>query len=147
MKTVSVDSSKIQRRWFVVDAEGLSLGRLATRIATVLRGKNKPEFTPHSDNGDFVIITNCDKVRLTGQKLENKMYHTYSGFVGNLRSLSAKQVLADKPEQLIKIAVKGMLPKNKLGRQMFKKLKVYAGPEHPHTAQQPVALDVEARAR
>ncbi len=140
MKTYSAKPGDVTAQWFVVDAEGQTLGRLATRIATVLRGKHKPQFTPHVDTGDFVIVLNAEKVELTGRKLEQKHYHKYSGYPGGLRSLSAAQVRETDPERMIMHAVKGMLPKNRLARQIIKKLKVYAGPEHPHEAQQPVAF-------
>jgi large subunit ribosomal protein L13 len=134
MKTYSAKPGEVTQQWFVVDAEGQTLGRLATRIATVLRGKHKPQFTPHVDVGDFVIVLNASKVDLTGRKLEQKHYP------GGLRSLSAGHVREHDSERMITQAVKGMLPKNRLSRQIIKKLKVYAGPEHPHEAQQPVAF-------
>jgi large subunit ribosomal protein L13 len=140
MKTYSAKPGDVSRQWFVVDAEGQTLGRLATRIATVLRGKHKPQFTPHVDVGDFVIVLNASKVELTGRKLEQKQYHRYSGHPGGLRSLSAAHVREHDAERMIRQAVKGMLPKNRLARQIIKKLKVYDGPEHPHEAQQPVAF-------
>ena len=147
MKTVSVTSEDIERRWFVVDAEGQSLGRLASRIALVLRGKNRPEYTFHTDVGDFVIVLNCEKVRLTGNKLDGKLYYKHTGYMGNISSKTAKEMLARKPEFVIKNAVKGMLPKTTLGRQMMRKLKVYVGSEHPHVAQKPETLDLTAKAR
>ena len=125
------------KKWWLVDAEGQVLGRLASEVANVLRGKNKPQFTPHVDTGDFVIVVNAEKVKLTGNKLTQKMYHRHSGYVGGLKSISAEDLLQKKPEALIQHAVKGMLPKNRLGRKMLKKLKVYAGSEHPHEAQNP----------
>ncbi len=140
MKTYSAKPGEVTQQWFVVDAEGQTLGRLATRIATVLRGKHKPQFTPHVDIGDFVIVLNADKVNLTGRKLEQKQYHRYSGYAGGLRSLNAAHVRENDAERMIVQAVKGMLPKNRLSRQIIKKLKVYDGPEHPHQAQQPVAF-------
>ncbi len=140
MKTYSAKPGEVSRQWFVVDAEGQTLGRLATRIATVLRGKHKPQFTPHVDTGDFVIVLNAGKVELTGRKMEQKQYHRYSGYAGGLRSLSAAHVRENDSERMIMQAVKGMLPKNRLSRQIIKKLKVYDGPEHPHEAQQPVAF-------
>jgi large subunit ribosomal protein L13 len=140
MKTYSAKPGEVTQQWFVVDAEGQTLGRLATRIATVLRGKHKPQFTPHVDIGDFVIVLNASKIDLTGNKLDQKKYHRYSGHPGGLRSLSATHVREHDPERMIQQAVKGMLPKNRLSRQIIKKLKVYAGPEHPHEAQQPVAF-------
>ena len=140
MKTYSAKPGEVTQRWYVVDADGETLGRLATRIATVLRGKHKPQFTPHVDTGDFVIVLNASKVELTGRKLDQKQYHRYSGHAGGLHSLSASHVREHDPERMILQAVKGMLPKNRLARQIIKKLKVYAGPEHPHEAQQPVAF-------
>lgn len=140
MRTYTPRASEITRAWFIVDAEGQTLGRLATRIATVLRGKHKPTFTPHLDMGDHVIVINADKIVLTGSKAEQKLYHAHSGFPGGLRSVPFVTMLERKPTQIVEAAVKGMLPKNKLGRQMGTKLKVYAGAEHPHAAQQPVSL-------
>ncbi|MCB9743249.1 MAG: 50S ribosomal protein L13 [Alphaproteobacteria bacterium] len=138
MSTVSAKPAEVARSWYVIDAEDLVLGRMSTRIATVLRGKHKPIFTPHVDTGDFVIVVNASKVRLTGRKLDQKLYHRYSGYMGGLKSRTAKQVLDDDAERAIQHAVRGMLPKNRLGRAMLKKLKVYSGPEHPHEAQQPM---------
>ncbi len=132
----------VDREWFVVDAQGKTLGRLASRIATILRGKHKPAFTPHVDTGDFVIVVNADKIRLTGRKLDQKMYWWHSGYPGGIKGRTARQMLDRKPEEVIRRAVKGMLPKNALGRHMLRKLKVYAGPEHPHEAQQPKPLDL-----
>lgn len=140
MRTYTPRASEITRAWFIVDAEGQTLGRLATRIATVLRGKHKPTFTPHLDMGDHVIVINADRIVLTGSKAEQKLYHAHSGFPGGLRSVPFATMLERKPTQIVEAAVKGMLPKNKLGRQMGTKLKVYAGAEHPHAAQQPVSL-------
>lgn len=140
MRTYTPRASDITRAWFIVDADGQTLGRLATRIASVLRGKHKPTFTPHMDMGDHVIVINADKIVLTGGKAEQKMYHAHSGFPGGLRSVPFATMLERKPTQVVEAAVKGMLPKNKLGRQMGTKLKVYAGNDHPHAAQQPVAL-------
>ncbi len=140
MKTYSAKPGEVTRQWYVVDAEGETLGRLATRIATVLRGKHKPQFTPHVDTGDFVIVLNASKVQLSGRKMEQKLYHRYSGYPGGLRSLSAEHVRANDPERMIRQAVKGMLPKNRLARHVIKKLKVYPGAEHPHQAQQPAAF-------
>lgn len=140
MRTYTPRASEITRVWFIVDADGQTLGRLATRIATVLRGKHKPTFTPHLDMGDHVIVINADKIVLTGSKAEQKMYHAHSGFPGGLRSVPFATMLERKPTQVVEAAVKGMLPKNKLGRQMGTKLKVYAGTDHPHAAQQPVSL-------
>ncbi len=140
MSTQVAKPSNIKKNWYIVDLEGQVLGRAAAQIAHVLRGKHKPIYTPSVDAGDFVIVLNAAKVKLTGNKLADKMYHHHSGFPGGLKSITAGKLLEKKPEQLIQKAVKGMLPKNKLGRQMFSKLKVYAGPEHPHAAQQPKPL-------
>lgn len=140
MSTQVVKQSDIQRKWFVVDLEGKVLGRAAAEIARVLRGKHKPVYTPSVDAGDFVVVLNAEKVRLTGNKLADKMYYHHTGYPGGIRSISAEKLLEKKPEDLIVKAVRGMLPKNKLGRQMLKKLKVYAGGEHPHAAQQPKEL-------
>lgn len=137
MSTVSAKPAEVVRNWYVIDAEDLVLGRMATRIADVLRGKHKPIFTPHVDTGDFVIVVNADKVRLTGRKLDQKEYYQYSGFFGGLKRATAKDVRENDPDRMVRQAVKGMLPKNRLSRQVIKKLKVYAGPEHPHAAQQP----------
>ncbi|KXS45798.1 MULTISPECIES: 50S ribosomal protein L13 [unclassified Candidatus Frackibacter] len=142
MSTYMAKPEDIERNWFVVDAEGKTLGRMATEIATVLRGKHKPIYTPNVDTGDYVIVINAEKVKLTGKKLEQKMYHKHSEYPGGLNSISYNELLAKKPEKVIELAVKGMLPKNKLGRKIFKKLKVYAGAEHPHAAQQPEELDI-----
>lgn len=140
MSTQVAKESDIKRAWFVVDLEGKVLGRAATEIARVLRGKHKAIYTPSVDTGDFVVIVNADKVRLTGTKMADKVYYSHTGFPGGIRSITAEKLVAKKPEDLIKKAVKGMLPKNKLGRQMFRKMKVYAGVEHPHAAQQPKEL-------
>lgn len=140
MKTYSAKPHEIDQKWLLVDAEGQTLGRMATAIATRLRGKHKPEYTPHIDTGDFVVVINADKVRVTGNKAKDKIYHSHSGFPGGLKSISFERLLEKAPERVIKQAVKGMLPRNSLGRAMFKKLKVYAGAEHPHTAQQPESV-------
>jgi large subunit ribosomal protein L13 len=140
MSTQVAKPSDIKKNWYVVDLEGKVLGRAAAEIARVLRGKHKPIYTPSVDTGDFVIVLNAEKVKLTGNKMADKIYHRHTGFPGGIRSISAEKLLVKKPEMLIEKAVKGMLPKNKLGRQMFKKLKVYAGPEHPHAAQMPKEL-------
>jgi len=142
MNTSMATPQTVDREWFVVDAQGKTLGRLASRIATILRGKHKPAFTPHVDTGDFVIVVNADKIRLTGRKLDQKMYWWHSGYPGGIKGRTARQMLDRKPEEVIRRAVKGMLPKNALGRHMLRKLKVYAGPEHPHEAQQPKPLDL-----
>lgn len=144
MKTYMPSGKNIERKWYVVDAEGQTLGRLASQVAAILRGKNKPEFTPFLDMGDYVIVVNAEKIHLTGKKLENKIYSTHTGQPGGLREMSYKQLLQTKPELAIKTAVKGMLPKNSLGRDMIKKLKVYSGPEHGHQAQQPEVLNIQA---
>lgn len=133
-----------QRQWYVVDAEGKVLGRLATEVARVLRGKHKPQFTPHQDVGDFVIVLNARGVRLTGKKEEDKVYYRHSEYPGGIRTTTAQKMLADKPEALIRLAVKGMLPKSRLGRRLFTKLKVYPGAEHPHEAQKPQPLILKA---
>ncbi len=139
--TKSVSSDEVERQWYVVDAEDLVLGRLATRIATVLRGKHKPSFTPHSDTGDHVIVVNADKVQLTGRKREQKTYHRHSGYMGSIKSVTADQLLASAhSDRVVRSAVRGMLPKNTLGRQMLSKLRVYAGPDHPHASQKPEEL-------
>lgn len=140
MRTFTGKTAEIEREWFVVDAEGQTLGRLASRIAPILKGKHKPTYMPHLDAGDFVVIVNAEKVRVTGQKLDQKFYHRHSGYPGGLTSISLRDQLAKHPERVLQLAIKGMLPKNKLGRRMLKKLKVYAGPEHPHQAQQPKQL-------
>jgi large subunit ribosomal protein L13 len=140
MRTYSAKPGEIEQSWFVVDASDHNLGRLATRIATVLRGKHKPTFTPHVDTGDFVIVVNASKVNLTGSKLEDKHYHRYSGYPGGLKSVDARTVRENDPERMIQQAVKGMLPKNRLARQIIKKLKVYGGADHPHAAQNPAPL-------
>lgn len=131
---------KIERKWYVVDADGCTLGRLASGVASVLRGKNKPQFTPHVDTGDYVIIVNADKIKVTGKKLEQKIYYNHSDYVGGMRETTLKEMLAKKPERVIELAVKGMLPKGPLGRSMYTKLFVYAGPEHKHEAQKSEAL-------
>jgi large subunit ribosomal protein L13 len=140
MSTQVAKKEEVQRDWYLVDAENLVLGRIATQIANVLRGKNKPVFTPSVDTGDFVIVVNAEKIALTGRKLSDKVYYSHSGFPGGIKSITAGKLLEKKPEEIIRKAVKGMLPKNKLARHMLNKLKVYTGPEHPHKAQQPKAL-------
>ncbi len=137
MSTYVSKPAEVERSWFVVDASEFQLGRLATRIATVLRGKHKPTFTPHVDGGDYVVVINADQVKLSGRKLDTKHYHRYSGYPGGLRSIDARTVRAEDPERVIQQAVKGMLPKNRLSRQVITKLKVYGGADHPHTAQNP----------
>lgn len=142
MKTYTPKLEDIQRQWYVVDAEDQILGRLATRIASVLRGKHKPMFTPHLDTGDYVVVINAEKVRLSGDKAEKKEYFRHSGYVGGGRHIPFKRMLQTHPDRVIRLAVKGMLPKNKLGRRMRKKLRVYAGSEHPHESQQPKQLEI-----
>jgi large subunit ribosomal protein L13 len=141
MKTFVAKEHEIDKNWYLVDASNKVLGRLASEIATILRGKHKAIFTSHMDAGDYVIVVNADKVALTGAKLDKKIYYRHSGYVGGLRETTARQMLEKKPEQLIRFAVKGMLPKTSLGRRQLKKLKIYAGPNHPHQAQQPVNLE------
>ncbi|MFP4446947.1 MAG: 50S ribosomal protein L13 [Desulfosudaceae bacterium] len=140
--TYSAKATDNKNNWYVVDAEGQILGRMATEIARRLRGKHNPLYTPHVDTGDAIVVINADKIALTGRKWDQKMYHRHSGYMGGLKSLNAKQMHEKKPEELVRNAVKGMLPKNRLGRSLLKKLKVYAGPEHPHEAQQPQVLEI-----
>ncbi|MCP4790287.1 MAG: 50S ribosomal protein L13 [Gammaproteobacteria bacterium] len=140
MKTVSIKPADVSRDWYVVNAEGLTLGRLATEIARRLRGKHKPEYTPHVDTGDYIVVVNAEKVHVTGKKAQDKMYYRHTGYPGGLRSMSFEQMVEHAPERTIEFAVKGMLPKGPLGRAMYTKLKVYAGNEHPHQAQQPQEL-------
>ena len=142
MKTYSAKPETVKREWFVVDAAEQTLGRLATEVARHLRGKHKPEYTPHVDTGDYIVVINADKVKVTGNKGSDKMYHRHTGYPGGLKSISFDKLIDHKPEHVIELAVKGMLPKNPLGRAMFKKMKVYAGSEHPHAAQQPQELKV-----
>lgn len=141
MKTVSVREQDIQRDWYVVDAQGQTLGRLASRIATLLRGKHKPTYTPHVDCGDYVIVVNADKIHVTGRKLTQKKYYRHSGYPGGIKQTTLRDQLQKFPDRVIEAAVRGMLPRNRLGRRMFNKLKVYAGPEHPHQAQQPKSIE------
>ena len=136
-------TGEVERKWVLIDADGATLGRLATQVAMILRGKNKPQFTPNSDTGDFVVVVNADKVKLTGNKADKKFYWRYSGYLGGLKIESYKEAMAKHPERVIEHAVKGMLPKGTLGRQQFKKLHVYAGPEHKHQAQNPVKIELE----
>ena len=142
MKTYMANPDKIEKKWYVVDAEGKNLGRLSSEIAKILRGKNKPEYTPNVDTGDYVIVVNAEKIKVTGKKLNQKIYYSHSDYVGGMKETTLKEMLAKKPEKVIELAVKGMLPKGPLGRSMIKKLFVYAGPEHRHQAQKPVALDI-----
>ena len=140
MKTYMANPDKIERKWYVVDAEGATLGRLASEIAKVLRGKNKPEYTPHIDTGDYVIVVNAEKVKVTGKKLQQKIYYNHSDYGGGMKETTLAELLAKKPEKVIELAVKGMLPKGPMGRDMIKKLHVYAGPEHANQAQKPEVL-------
>jgi large subunit ribosomal protein L13 len=142
VRTFTAKNEEIERDWYVVDAEGQTLGRLASRIAPIIRGKHKPIYTPHLDCGDFVIIINAEKVRVTGRKLDQKLYYRHSGYPGGLKSISLRDQLDKHPERVLQAAIRGMLPKTKLGRQMIKKLKVYAGDSHPHQAQQPKPLEL-----
>lgn len=142
MKTFSAKADEIKREWFVIDAENVILGRMATEIARRLRGKHKPEFTPHVDTGDYIVVINAEKLAVTGNKMKQKTYYKHTGYVGNLKSITLEKQLIKHPEVVIETAVKGMLPKNSLGRTMYRKLKVYAGPEHPHEAQQPTKLEI-----
>ena len=140
MQTYMANPDKIERKWYVVDAEGCTLGRLASGVASVLRGKNKPQFTPHVDTGDYVIIVNADKVKVTGKKMDQKIYYHHSDYVGGMKEATLREMMAKKPEKVVELAVKGMLPKGPLGRQMYTKLFVYAGPDHKHAAQKPEVL-------
>ena len=140
MKTYMANPDKIERKWYVVDAEGCTLGRLASGVASVLRGKNKPQFTPHVDTGDYVIVVNADKIKVTGKKMDQKIYYNHSDYVGGMKETTLKEMMAKKPETVVELAVKGMLPKGPLGREMYTKLFVYAGPEHKHAAQKPEVL-------
>ena len=143
MKTYSAKPGEITREWYLVDAEGKTLGRLATQIADTLRGKRKPQFTPHVDTGDFVIVVNAEKIQVTGNKLDQKRYYRHSGYPGGLRSRTLREQLERRPTEVLRKAVKGMLPRNRLARQQITKLKIYAGPEHPHEAQNPKPLETE----
>lgn len=140
MNSFMANPAKVERKWYVVDATGYTLGRMASEVAKILRGKNKPEFTPHVDTGDYVVIVNAEKIKVTGKKLDQKIYYHHSEYVGGMKETTLKEMLAKKPEKVVELAVKGMLPKGPLGRQMYTKLHVYAGPEHPHAAQKPEAL-------
>jgi large subunit ribosomal protein L13 len=142
MKTFSAKPETVKRDWYVVDAEGLTLGRLATEVASRLRGKHKPEFTPHVDTGDYIVIVNAEKVHVTGNKAQDKIYYSHSGFPGGIKSINFEKLVQRAPERIIESAVKGMLPKNPLGRAMYRKLKVYKGAAHPHAAQQPQDLKI-----
>jgi large subunit ribosomal protein L13 len=143
MKTYNAKPGEIAREWYLVDAEGKTLGRLATRLADVLRGKGKPQYTPHVDTGDFIVVVNAEKIAVTGNKLDDKMYYRHSGYPGGLKERPLREQLARRPEEVLRKAVKGMLPRNRLGRQQLTKLKIYAGPEHPHDAQAPKPLEVK----
>ena len=145
MSTFMANAATVERKWFVVDAEGKTLGRLASEVAKVLRGKHKPTFTPHVDTGDHVIVLNADKVVLSGNKMKQKTYFKHSGYIGGDTYTSAEQMLATKPERMVELAIKGMLPKNRLGRQIYRKLNVYRGSEHPHQAQKPEVLELNIR--
>lgn len=147
MKTefISKEDARAQHKWYVIDAQNLVLGRLAVEIANRLRGKNKPNFSPHVDTGDYIIVVNADKIRLTGKKLTDKIYYRHTGYPGGIKSMTAKEMLARKPQRLLELAVKRMLPKNRLGDAMYRKLNVYASPEHPHVAQQPEVLTFQPR--
>ncbi len=142
MNTFSAKPADVRRDWFVVDATGKTLGRLSSEIARRLRGKHKPEYTPHVDTGDYIVVVNAEKVRVTGNKLKDKIYYHHTGYIGNLKSITLEKQLAKAPERVIEGAVKGMLPRGPLGRQMFKKLRVFKGPEHDHAAQQPITLEI-----
>jgi large subunit ribosomal protein L13 len=142
MKTLFAKSADVEKKWNVIDADGMVVGRLATRVASILRGKNKPIFAPHADTGDYVIIVNAEKVRFTGNKLDKKNYYRHSGYPGGIKQETARNIMNDSPEKIIMMAVSGMLPKNKLGRQQLKKLKVYRGADHPHKAQNPETLNL-----
>ena len=142
MKTFSAKPEAVRRDWYLVDATGQTLGRLSSEIARRLRGKHKPEFTPHVDTGDYIVVINADKIRVTGNKLKDKLYHRYTGYIGNLKSVPLEKLMQTHPERVLQFAVKGMMPRNPLGRKMFSKLKVYAGPEHSHQAQQPIPLEL-----
>ncbi len=144
MKTFSAKPADVRRDWYVVDATGKTLGRLSTELARRLRGKHKPEYTPHVDTGDYIVVVNAEKIRVTGNKLKDKMYHHHTGYIGNLKSISLERLLAEAPERALQYAVKGMLPRGPLGRKMLSKLRVFAGPEHDHAAQQPISLEVNA---
>jgi len=142
MKTFVAKEQDVDKKWYLVNAENKVLGRLASQVAIRLRGKHKPIFTPHADTGDFIVVVNAEKVALTGSKADKKIYYRYTGYMGGLRQITARKLLDKKPEEIIRLAVRGMLPKNSLGRRQLKKLKIYAGPEHPHEAQKPEKLEI-----
>lgn len=144
MKTFSAKPHEVQRDWYVVDATNKTLGRLSTEIARRLKGKHKPEYTPHVDTGDYIVVVNAEKIRVTGNKMKDKMYHRSTGYIGNLKSVPLEKVIDEAPERALQYAVKGMMPRNPLGRKMLSKLRVFAGPEHPHEAQQPIPLEINA---
>ena len=144
MKTFSAKPHEVQRDWYVVDATNKTLGRLSTEIARRLKGKHKPEYTPHVDTGDYIVVVNAEKIRVTGNKMKDKMYHRSTGYIGNLKSTPLEKIMDEAPERVLQYAVKGMLPRNPLGRKMLSKLRVFAGPEHPHEAQQPIPLEINA---
>lgn len=143
MKTFSANAQNVKRSWYLIDATNKTLGRLASEIAVRLRGKHKPEFTPHVDTGDYIIVVNAEKIRVTGRKMENKIYHRHTGYPGGIKDMPLQDMLRKHPGRVLEIAVKGMLPKNRLGRQMYRKLKVYAGADHDHQAQQPEILEIQ----
>ncbi len=142
MKTFQAKKEEIDHQWYLVNAEGKVLGRLATELVKILKGKNKPTYTPHVDTGDFVVVVNAGKVTLTGKKMKDKIYYHHTGYPGGIKEMNAQKLLAKKPTEMIRMAVKGMLPKNSLGRQIIRKLKIYAGPNHPHEAQKPVTINI-----
>ena len=142
MKTFQAKKEEVEHKWYLVNAEGKVLGRLSTELVKILKGKNKPTYTPHMDTGDFVVVVNAGKVTLTGKKMKDKIYYHHTGYPGGIKEMNAEKLLAKKPTEMIRMAVKGMLPKNSLGRQMLRKLKIYAGPNHPHDAQKPVPLEI-----
>jgi large subunit ribosomal protein L13 len=142
MKTYQAKKEELEYKWYLVNADGKVLGRMATELAKILKGKNKPTYTPHLDTGDFVIVVNAGKVTLTGKKMKDKIYYHHTGYPGGIKEMTAEKLLAKKPTEMIRMAVKGMLPKNSLGRQMLRKLKIYAGPNHPHEAQEPISLEI-----
>ena len=144
MNTFSAKPHEVQRDWYVVDATNKTLGRLSTEIARRLKGKHKPEYTPHVDTGDYIVVVNAEKIRVTGNKMKDKMYHRSTGYIGNLKSVPLEKMMDEAPERALQYAVKGMMPRNSLGRKMLSKLRVFAGPEHPHEAQQPIPLEINA---
>jgi large subunit ribosomal protein L13 len=144
MKTFSAKPEDVRRDWYVVDATNKTLGRLSTEIARRLRGKHKAEYTPHVDTGDYIVVVNAEKIRVTGNKMKDKMYYRYTGYIGNLKSMPLEKMMKEKPERALELSVKGMMPRNPLGRKMLSKLRVFAGPEHSHEAQQPITLEIDA---